>query len=231
MAGDARFRAVLSLAGRTRAPVAPPVPWRSGGFGGAEGLAGYLREHGVDALVDATHPFAAQISGNAVRAAGMAVVPHLAVLRPAWDAVPGDCWTAVPDMAAAAAALGGRPRRVLLTVGQQELSPFGDAPWHDYLIRSVEPPAVVPPGARVLTARGPFAWADELGLLRREGIEVLVTKNSGGTATAAKLGAARALGVDVVMVARPPAPPQTVPDAAAALAWLHQLAAGWERGA
>ena len=231
LAGDARFQAVLSLAGRTRAPVLPPIPWRSGGFGGAEGLAAYLRTEGVQALVDATHPYAARISHNAVLAAAAAGVPHLAVLRPAWSAQPGDRWTAVPSMDAAAAALGPLPRRVLLTVGQQELAPFLAAPWHRYLIRSVEPPppALLPPGARILTARGPFTEADEHRLLVGKQIEVLVTKNSGGTATAAKLAAARALGVEVVMVARPPVPPGTVPDAEAALAWLHQLAT--ERGA
>ncbi len=237
LAGDARYRPVLSLAGRTRAPVAPPIPWRSGGFGGAEGLAAHLRAQDVTALVDATHPFAAQISRNAAVAAAAAGVPHLAVLRPPWTPQDGDRWTSVPDMAAAAAALGAQPRRVLLTIGQQELAPFAAAPWHRYLIRSVDPPppALLPPGARTLTARGPFQEEDEMRLLAEEDIQAIVTKNSGGAATAAKLAAARILGIEVVMVARPPAPPGTVPDAAAALAWLHQLAprpaAGWERGA
>ena len=227
LAGDARFRPVLSLAGRTRAPVPPPVPWRSGGFGGVAGLAAYLSEHAVDALLDATHPFAARISRNATAAAALAGVPLLAVLRPAWAAVPGDRWTAVPGMAAAAAALGPAPRRVLLTIGQQELAPFAAAPWHDYLVRSVDPPeaGLLPPGARTLAARGPFREADELRLLAAERIEVIVTKNSGGTATAGKLAAARALGVDVVMVERPASMAGTVPDAAAALAWLHHRAA------
>ena len=233
LAGEARFRPVLSLAGRTRAPMAPPVPWRTGGFGGADGLAAYLRAEGFQALIDATHPFAARISRNAIEAASAAAVPHLAVLRPAWTAHPGDRWTEVPGMAAAADALGPQPRRVLLTIGQQELAPFAAAPWHDYLIRSVEPPppALLPPGARTFTARGPFAEADERRLLRDERIQAIVTKNSGGAATAAKLAAARALGVEVIMVARPPAPPGTVPGADDALAWLHQLAAGCDRGA
>lgn len=233
LAEDTRFRPVLSLAGRTRAPAAAPVPCRSGGFGGAEGLAAYLRAERVQALVDATHPFAARISRNAAVAASATAVPHLAVLRPAWSAQPGDRWTGVPDMAAAAAALGPQPRRVLLTVGQQELASFAAAPWHDYLVRSVEPPppALLPPGARILTARGPFADDEERRLLQEERIQAMVTKNSGGAATAAKLAAARALGVEVVMVARPPAPPGTVPGTEAALAWLHQLAARCERGA
>ncbi len=233
LAGDARFQPVLSLAGRTRAPVVPPVPWRTGGFGGADGLAAYLQTEDMQALIDATHPFAAQISRNAVEAASAAAVPHLAVLRPPWAAQPGDRWTMVPGMAAAVDALGTQPRRVLLTVGQQELAPFAVAPWHAYLIRSVEPPplALLPPGARSFTARGPFSEADERRLLRDEHIQAIVTKNSGGAATAAKLAAARALQIEVVMVARPPAPPGTVSDAAAALAWLHQLASRRDRGA
>lgn len=234
LAGSARVRATLSLAGRTRAPVLPAIPSRRGGFGGVDGLVRYLRGHAVDALIDATHPFAARISANAVAAAALAPVPLLAVLRPAWTATPGDRWTEVADMAAAAAALGTAPRRVFLTVGQGDLAPFAAAPRHRYLIRSIElpDPASLPPGARCVAARGPFAEADERRLLRAEGIEVLVTKNSGGDATAAKLAAARALGVPVVMVARPPGPAApTVPDAAGALAWLrHRAASGWRRG-
>ncbi len=233
LADDARFQPVLSLAGRTRAPVTPPIPWRIGGFGGAHGLAAYLQAERMQALIDATHPFAARISRNAVEAASIAAVPHLAVLRPAWTAQPGDRWTEVPSMAAAVDALGPQPRRVLLTVGQQELAPFAAAPWHDYLIRSVEPPppTLLPPGARSFTARGPFTEDDERRLVRDERIQAIVTKNSGGSATAAKLAAARSLDIEVVMVARPPGPPGTVPGASAALAWLHQLAAGCDRGA
>ena len=233
LAGDTRFQPVLSLAGRTRTPLAPPIPWRTGGFGGSAGLASYLQTEGMQALIDATHPFAAQISRNAIEAASAAAVPHLAVLRPAWTAQHGDRWTMVPGMPTAVDALGTPPRRVLLTIGQQELTPFAAAPWHDYLIRSVEPPppALLPPGARSVTARGPFSEAEEHRLLHDERIQAIVTKNSGGAATAAKLAAARALRIEVVMVARPPAPPNTVPGANAALTWLHQLAAGCDRGA
>ncbi len=233
MAKDTRMQPVLSLAGRTRAPVLPAIPARRGGFGGVDGLAAYLREHGTAALIDATHPFATQISRNAVVAAARAGVPLLTVLRPAWAPCPGDRWTEVANMAMAAQALGPEPRRVWLTVGQQELAPFGLAPWHSYLIRSVEPPdpALLPPASRIVTARGPFREDEELRLLRQEQIEVLVTKNSGGAATAPKLAAARALGLRVVIVARPPVPPgTTVPDAAGALAWLDHIAAGWKRG-
>lgn len=233
LAGDARVRPVLSLAGRTRAPVLPASPARRGGFGGVEGLVAYLQEHRVAALIDATHPFAARISRNAVLAAAIAGVPLVAVLRPEWVPGAGDRWTEVPDMASAVQALGTEPRRVFLTVGQQELTPFLVAPWHRYLVRSVEPPspALLPPAARYLAARGPFWEEEERRLLEQERIEVLVTKNSGGAATAPKLAAARALGVRVVMVARPPASTGgTVPDAAGALAWLDYVAAAWKRG-
>ena len=141
-------------------------------------------------------------------------------------------------MTTAVQALGTEPRRVFLTVGQQELAPFLDAPWHRYLVRSVEPPdpALLPPDARYIAARGPFREPEERRLLEDEGIEILVTKNSGGAATAPKLAAARALGVQVVMVARPAAPSpaalshETAPDAAGALAWLDHVAAAWKRG-
>jgi precorrin-6A/cobalt-precorrin-6A reductase len=218
LVGDARFDPVLSLAGRTRAPVPPPIPWRVGGFGGASGLADYVRRERIEALVDATHPFAARMKAHAASVA----VPRVVVLRPAWRAVPGDRWIEAPTMTAAFQALGDAPRRVFLTVGQQELAPFGGP--HHYLIRSVDPPAMAPPGATIITARGPFDPAAEQALLAEHRIDVLVTKNSGGTATAGKLEAARALGLPVVLVARPPRPDGVVvEDAAAALAWLaHQ---------
>ena len=225
LAGHPRIRPVLSLAGRTRAPVLPAVPGRRGGFGGANGLAAYLCDEAMAALIDATHPFAARMQVNAAAAAAMAGVPRVKLVRPEWAPAPGDDWTGVPDMHAAAQALGPVPRRVFLTVGQQELAPFLAAPWHEYLVRSVEPPATLPANARSITARGPFGLADELRLLRAERIDVLVTKNSGGEATAAKLAACRELGVPVVMVRRPPvvAGP-AVTDVPAALEWLDGVA-------
>jgi precorrin-6A/cobalt-precorrin-6A reductase len=117
LAGDARF-----APGRTRAPVAPPIPWRVGGFGGVDGLVAYLRAEGVAALIDATHPFAARMKANAARAAALAGIPRVAVLRPPWQPQPGDCWTEVIDMGAAFAALGAAPRRVFLAIGRQELA-------------------------------------------------------------------------------------------------------------
>ena len=232
LAGDAAFDPVLSLAGRTRDPVLPAIATRRGGFGGVDGLVRYLQKGGIGALVDATHPFAAQMSRHALLAAAQAGVPRLAVVRPAWQPEPGDRWTEVPTMAAAAFALGRMPRRVFLTVGQQELAPFHAMPWHHYLIRSIEPPTAPPPGARCIAARGPFTETDERRLLQAEAIDIVVTKNSGGTATAAKLAAARALGLSVVMVVRPPeAEGPKVADAAGALAWLrHQATLSAWRG-
>jgi precorrin-6A/cobalt-precorrin-6A reductase len=224
IAGDARFVAEISLAGRTQHPAPQPLPSRTGGFGGAEGLARYLVDQRIDALIDATHPFAAHISANAEAAARSTGTPLLVIRRPAWQPVSGDRWREVATMEAAAVALGRAPRRVLLTIGQKDLAPFVAAPWHHYVLRSVDPPPpdLCPPNAEVITARGPFAEADERHLLLDGRIETLVTKNSGGTATAAKLAAARALGVPVVMVARPPAPDaETVATVAEALTWLH----------
>ncbi len=224
LAGDRRFRATLSLAGRTRQPLPQPLPCRVGGFGGVEGLAAFLSEQQIGALIDSTHPFAAQMSRHAAEAAWLAGTPLLAVSRPAWRPEAGDRWLPVPDMEAAAQALGRATRRVFLTVGQKDLAPFAVAPWHSYVVRSVDPPPpeTLPPQAEVITARGPFAEPDERRLLVERRIEVLVTKNSGGEATRPKLAAARALGLPVVMVARPDPPPgvERVATAAEAVAWL-----------
>lgn len=224
LAQDARFDATLSLAGRTSRPLPQALPTRTGGFGGIDGLAAYLRAQRIDALIDATHPFAAQMTAHAVAAARATGTALLIVLRPAWRPEPGDRWTMVADMAEAAAALGPEPRRVLLTVGQKDLLPFRAVPQHDYLIRSIEPPPaeVLPPRMRFLPARGPFTEAEETRLIEAEAVQVIVTKNSGGAATEAKLAVARRLGLPVVMVARPPAPDAlTAPDAAAALDWIE----------
>ncbi len=225
LAGDARFDATLSLAGRTANPAAAPIPTRIGGFGGAAGLATYLREHAIDRLVDATHPFAAVISANAVTAAAEAGIPLLAVERPPWRPESGDTWTPVPDTESAVAALGAAPRRVFLAVGRLSLPAFRAAPHHHYLIRLIERPEgeLGLPDAEIVQARGPFALADELALLESRGVEILVTKNAGGSATAPKLEAARRLGVGVVMIGRPAIPPRpAVATAEAALDWLRR---------
>jgi precorrin-6A/cobalt-precorrin-6A reductase len=237
IAGDARFDALLSLAGRTQTPAASPLPCRSGGFGGAQGLADYLRAERFDALLVAVHPFAAQMRRNAVAAVRLRPTPLLIVDRPAWTPQPGDRWTCAPDMVAAARALGETPRRVLLTVGRQDLAPFAAHAQHTYLVRSIDPPADAPAGAELILDRGPFTEPAERRLMAERGVEVLVTKNAGGGATAAKLAAARALGLEVVMVDRPSLPDlegldvQVVADADQALDWLsHQTRSPTERG-
>ncbi|TJV38112.1 MAG: cobalt-precorrin-6A reductase [Mesorhizobium sp.] len=204
----ARASVTLSLAGRTESPVAQGVPVRSGGFGGADGLAAYLRETRTDLLIDATHPYAARISANAAQAARMAGVPILALRRPGWEPVEGDRWTLVDTIDDAVQALGAAPRRVFLALGRQEVGAFDAAPQHHYLIRSVDPvePKLAVPDATYLLARGPFREDDERALLETHRIEIVVSKNSGGAATYGKIAAARALGVDVVMVQRPDLP-------------------------
>ena len=225
---DRRFDLTLSLAGVTRAPrIDAGVTTRVGGFGGAEGLAEWLGAERIAAVVDATHPFAVRIGRNAVLACAAAGVPLLRVARPAWRPVAGDRWTMLPDMTEAAAALGAAPRRVLLTIGVKDLAPFRNHPQHDYVVRSVDaPPAdLLPPRCALITARGPFALADELALLSRHRTGVIVTKNSGGEATAAKLEAARMLGLDVLMIDRPEARGNAAPqvlDWQGALMWLEE---------
>ncbi|MER8465223.1 cobalt-precorrin-6A reductase [Mesorhizobium sp. M1396] len=198
----------LSLAGRTESPVAQGVPVRSGGFGGADGLAAYLRETGVDLMIDATHPYAAQISANAAQAARAAGVPILALRRPGWEIVEGDRWTQVDTVGDAVQALGPAPRRVFLALGRQEVAAFEAASQHHYLVRSVDPvePRLAVPDARYLLARGPFREPDERALLEEHRIDVIVSKNSGGEATYGKIAAARALGIEVIMIRRPDLP-------------------------
>ena len=220
---DRPWTSTVSLAGRTRDPAPQPIPCRIGGFGGVPGLVDHLRTHRIDALIDATHPFAAQMTHNAAAAAAETGTPLLAIYRPAWTRPDNAIWHEVATMQAAADALGPTPRRVLLTIGQKDLTPFAAAPHHQYVVRSIDPPSAPPPGALVLTARGPYDEPAECALLLQHRIEVMVTKNAGGTATVAKLAAAAALGISVVIVARPPLPGglATVPTAAAALAWLE----------
>ncbi len=208
LAGDMRYDAILSLAGRTKNPLLPDISHRIGGFGGSAGLANYLRGEAIDVLIDATHPFAEQISTNAVVAARETNTPLAIFTRPAWTPGVGDQWRDFPDATSAARALGEEPQRVFLTIGRQQLAAFEIAPQHDYLIRSIDAPNPLPalPHHKLLLARGPFTFEDEQALMRDTGIEILVSKNSGGDATRAKLHAARALGIDVYMIARPQSP-------------------------
>lgn len=223
----AGLRAVLSYAGRVERPRAQPVPVRVGGFGGVEGLAAHLRAEGVTHLVDATHPFAARMSAHAAAAAALTGVAHVALVRPAWVPAPGDRWQRVPDMAAAVAALAGPPRRVMLAVGRLHLDDFAAQPQHRYLLRLVDPPELPPPlpDHVAVIDRGPFDAASDAALMRAHGIELVVSKNAGGSGAEAKLVAARRLGLPVLMVDRPPMPAcRTVPDVAGVMAWLGHSA-------
>ncbi|MFG3347625.1 cobalt-precorrin-6A reductase [Streptomyces sp. NPDC048018] len=201
-----RVRVTSSLAGRVAAPRLPAGEVRIGGFGGPEGLAAWLREHAVDAVIDATHPFAERISFHAAAAAATAHVPLLALRRPGWVPVDGDRWHAVASLEEAAAALDAFGDRVFLTTGRMGLATFAARPeW--FLVRSVDAPeAPMPARTEVLLDRGPFTLDGERALLAAHRIDVLVTKDSGAAATAPKLTAAREAGIPVVVVRRPPAP-------------------------
>ena len=215
--------AVYSYAGRTEAPVAQPLPVRVGGFGGVDGLAAYLRAEAISHVIDATHPFAAQMSTNAVAACGLTGVGLIALEREPWQARPEDDWTHVPDLAAAVAALGAVPRRVFLAIGRQNLAAFAAAPQHDYLLRLVDPPTdLLPlPSAKAVIARGPFDVAGDRALILEHGIQIIVAKNAGGAGAEAKLIAARELGVPVVLIDRPAVPHRPVARTVAeVMGWL-----------
>jgi precorrin-6A/cobalt-precorrin-6A reductase len=219
LAGREEFDVVSSLAGRVAEPVRPEGRLRVGGFGGPDGLAAWLAAERVDAVVDATHPFATGISAAAVTAVARAGVRLLVLRRPGWVAGPGDDWRRVPSLAAATAPPG---ERVFLTTGRDGLSAFAGDDRRWFLVRSVDPPRPpAPPRMRVLLARGPYTVDGELELMRRHAIDVVVTKDSGGEMTVAKLTAARLLGLPVVMVDRP-APPDApaVSTVEEAVAWL-----------
>lgn len=203
--------ALFSYAGRTAVPVAQPLPTRVGGFGGVEGLAHFLQTQGITRVVDATHPFAAQISRNAVAACAAANVPLVAFQRPPWRAGAGDDWRSVVDLEGAVQALPKTPSRVFLAIGKQSLALFAAKPWHRYLLRLVDPPEQPVPltQADVVIARGPFDLDGDLALLKQHEIELIVAKNAGGAGARAKLDAARALGIPVIMVDRPAVPPRT----------------------
>jgi precorrin-6A/cobalt-precorrin-6A reductase len=219
----AGIEAIASLAGRTREPTLPSGNVRVGGFGGASGMAEYLRQMRVDVLIDATHPFARQISWNAATAANEVRIPRLMLIRRAWEQVLGDRWLEVESNIAAAAVLENQAKRVFLTVGRQELSAFAYLQDIWFLMRMIDPPdadALVPPGI-ILCDRGPFALENEKQILIQHHIDTIVSKNSGGDATYAKIIAARELGIQVVMVNRPALPPgEQVADVDSAVSWL-----------
>lgn len=233
LAGRAGWRVVSSLAGRVNAPALPAGEVRVGGFGGPSALAAWLRTEGIEAVVDATHPFAARITASALHSAPAAGVPLLLLRRPGWTAGPGDDWRRVPDVPAAAAAVSDLPGPVLLTTGRGGLAAFAGLP-HRFVFRCVDPPqAPLPADHEVVLDRGPYTQEGELALMRRYDVRVLVTKDSGGAMTQAKLAAARTLGLPVVVVDRPYVPGAAavpaVPDVAGALAWLAAILQEGER--
>jgi precorrin-6A/cobalt-precorrin-6A reductase len=206
-AGHPGWRVTSSLAGRVARPLLPAGEVRTGGFGGADGLARALRELQVDALIDATHPFAGTISFHAAQAAATAHVPLLALRRPGWVPAPDDDWHHVNSLEEAATALPSLGTRAFLTVGRLGVPPFASIDDAHFLIRSVDhPDPPLPPHAEVLLDRGPFALEGERELLRAHAIDVLVTKDSGGEATAPKLVAAREARIPVLVVRRPEVP-------------------------
>ncbi|EXS69211.1 MULTISPECIES: cobalt-precorrin-6A reductase [unclassified Sphingobium] len=224
----------LSYAGRTKNPRAQPVPVRVGGFGGMAGLTDYLRDHRVTHLVDATHPFAATMSRHAVEAARLVGVAHVAVTRRAWEPVAGDRWTRVADIDGAVAALAGQARRVMLALGRMHVEAFAAQPHHHYLLRFVDAPEQPPglPHHTLIVDRGPFTVMGDSQLMQAHAIDLVVCKNAGGSGADAKLIAARALGLPVLMIDRPAVPGRTEcyrPEDV--LAWLgHDAEPKAERG-
>jgi precorrin-6A/cobalt-precorrin-6A reductase len=222
---------ITSLAGRTHQPTVLPND-RMGGFGGVSGLINYLQEQQIDLLIDATHPFAAQISCNAAAAAAEVGIPYLMLIRPDWHPIEGDRWFDVESNKAAAELLPALAQRIFLTIGRQELATFAHLQDLWFLMRMIDPPApktLVPPGKLILD-RGPFALDRERALLQQHKIEAIVSKNSGGEATYVKIIAARELNLPVVMVQRPPPPNgKQLETLADALRWIVHADPFWQR--
>ena len=222
----AQIPATLSYMGRVERPKPQPIPTRIGGFGGVPGLIAYLHDQQITHVIDATHPFAAQMSANAVHACAATGTPLLALTRPAWQPEPGDRWQAVPDMPAAVAALAGPPRRVLLAIGRMHLAEFAAQPQHHYHLRLVDAPSEPPPlpDHAITLDRGPFSAEADEALLKTNRIDLIVAKNAGGSGSVSKLVAARALGLPVLMIDRPILPQRReTHDPAEALAFARTL--------
>jgi precorrin-6A/cobalt-precorrin-6A reductase len=220
------IQVMSSLAGRVANPRLPAGEVRVGGFGGPAALARWLRDHHVTAVIDATHPFAERISASAARACPAAAVPLLRLERPGWYERPGDRWHRVADLTAAAELVPSLGRRALLSTGRQGLAAFAGVEDCWFLVRCVDPPLQpLPPRHELLLARGPYTLAGELELIHRHELELIVTKDSGGRLTEAKLDAARECGLPVVIVERPPRPDvATVATVGQALTWASSQA-------
>jgi precorrin-6A/cobalt-precorrin-6A reductase len=215
--------AIYSYAGRTQIPLGHSLPTRIGGFGGAAGLADYIRKQRVTHVIDATHPFAAAMSRHAVEACAATGVPLVALERAPWICAAGDNWIEVPDIDAVVAALPAQRTRVFLAIGRQHIAPLAARPQHAYTLRFVDAPEDTLPlrDAEVIVSRGPFTPEGDRELMRSRGIEWLVARNSGGTGARAKIDAARELGLPVIMIARPALPERPrVVSVEEVLAWL-----------
>jgi precorrin-6A/cobalt-precorrin-6A reductase len=218
-----RIDAIYSYAGRTQIPLGHALPVRIGGFGGAQGLADFIRQERITHVIDATHPFAAEMSRHAVEACAATGTPLLALERAPWMRAPNDRWIDVADIAGAVAALPERRARVFLAIGRQHLAPFAARPQHAYTLRFVDAPdgALPLPDAEVIVSRGPFTLAGDFDLMRARGIEWLVARNAGGSGARAKINAARELGLPVIMIARPALPERRrVESVEEVMAWL-----------
>ncbi|MDH2344474.1 cobalt-precorrin-6A reductase [Bradyrhizobium sp. SSUT77] len=221
--------AVYSYGGRTRAPADQPLPTRIGGFGGVSGLADYIRREDITHVIDATHPFAAEMSRNAVAACKDTGTPLIALERAPWTKAPGDNWIETADVNAAVAALPEAAANVFLAIGRQHVAPFAAKPQHAYTLRFVDPPeAPLPFAADVIVSRGPFTLEGELAMLRARAITWIVARNSGGDGARAKIDAARRLGLPVIMISRPQLPERLrVESVAEIMQWLgHRTCLG-----
>jgi precorrin-6A/cobalt-precorrin-6A reductase len=219
----ARIDAIYSYAGRTKIPLGHPVPTRIGGFGGAGGLAEFIVQEKITHVIDATHPFAAEMSRNTVAACATTGTALIALERAPWTPIAGDKWIEVPDISAAVAALPETRARVFLAIGRQHLAPFSARPQHTYTLRLVDAPdgPLSLPDADAIISRGPFTLAGDLELMRSRGIEWVVARNAGGDGARAKIDAARELTLPVVMIARPNLPERPrAENVEEVLAWL-----------
>lgn len=214
--------AIYSYGGRTHAPAGQPLPTRTGGFGGMRGLADYIRNEGITHVIDATHPFAAEMSRNAIEACAETRTPLIALERAPWTKVPGDNWIEIADVNAAVAALPEPPAKVFLAIGRQHIAPFATRPQHGYTLRFVDPSdAPLPFAADVIVSRGPFTLEGELEMMRTRGIAWIVARNSGGDGARAKIDAARMLSLPVIMISRPQLPERLrVESVAEIMQWL-----------
>jgi precorrin-6A/cobalt-precorrin-6A reductase len=221
--------AIYSYAGRTRIPLPHALPTRIGGFGGADGLADFLKAEKITHVIDATHPFAVEMSRHAATACTATKIPLIALERAPWSRVSDDNWIEVADIDAAVAALPGKASRVFLAIGRQHIGPFAAKPQHTYTLRFVDALDGELPlqNAEVIVSRGPFTLDSELDLMRSRNIEWIVARNSGGTGARAKIDAARELRLPVIMIARPELPESPrVDNVGEVMAWLHDARLG-----